>query len=126
MNKLFIETPNFTAQVGLYSPDWDREYARMQIRLMVDPELGKVMKGCGGLRKVRLSDPNRGKGKRGGLRLLYLHVPEVDWIYFIHMYGKDERDDVSAGERAVFAQIAEAIKTAAASSLGQDTDRGKK
>ena len=49
----------------------------LQRELMNDPESGAVMPGCGGLRKIRIADPGRGKGKRGGARVIYLHVPEA-------------------------------------------------
>ena len=47
---------------------------------MADPEKGDVIKGCGGLRKVRVADPKRKKGKRRGARIIYLHVPEARWF----------------------------------------------
>ncbi|HEX3148809.1 MAG TPA: hypothetical protein VHR66_12080 [Gemmataceae bacterium] len=110
MKKYFVETTNFTNWVAELPPEWDRDFAALQNRLMNDPEIGKVMKGCGGLRKVRLADSKRKKGKRGGIRVIYLHVPEVDCICMIHAYGKDEKDDLSSEERQVFAEYAERAK----------------
>jgi hypothetical protein len=66
MKAVFIESFEFT--------DWVREYltdevlSALQRDLMNDPEIGAVMPGCGGLRKVRIADPSRAKGKRGGAR----------------------------------------------------------
>lgn len=113
MEKRFIETRIFTEWVAANPPDWDVDLAALQNRLMENPEFGKVVKGCGGLRKVRTPDRRRGKGKRGGARILYLHIPEVDWIYLVHAYGKDEKDDLSKAERDQLAQIAQEIKVAA-------------
>ena len=52
----------------------DEALADCQRELLNDPEMGSVMPGCGGLRKMRVAHPRRGKGKRGGARVIYLHV----------------------------------------------------
>jgi hypothetical protein len=110
MKKRFIEISTFTEQVQTLGPNWDKIYADLQNLLMEDPELGKVIPGCGGLRKVRLADPKRGKGKRGGARVLYLHVPEADWIFLIDVYDKNEKEDLSAQEKKVWRLLAEQLK----------------
>ena len=46
-----------------------------------------------------LGDPKRGKGKRGGARAIYLDVPEAGIIFFLDIYGKDEKDDLTSGEK---------------------------
>lgn len=79
--------------------------------LIRDPVAGDVMKGCGGLRKIRVADRRRGKGKRGGARVIYLHVPAADWVLLLDIYGKD---DLSAEERKVLKQLAEDFKAEAA------------
>ena len=73
MEKLFIETTEFTARVAAFLSDDD--YTELQTLLRANPDIGKVMPGCGGMRKIRFADARRGKGKRGGLRIIYLHVP---------------------------------------------------
>jgi hypothetical protein len=73
MKATFIETTGFTESiVDLLS---DHAYALLQQALLKRPDAGKVMPGCNGLRKYRTPDPKRGKGKRGGVRVIYLHVP---------------------------------------------------
>jgi len=80
----FIETPVFTrAVVELLK---DEDYRLLQLALLLRPELGRVIRGSGGLRKMRWSLP--GRGKRGGIRVIYywdrasetvllaLHVPQ--------------------------------------------------
>ena len=76
MKKTFVETREFTEWVKEYLSD--DALADFQRELSNDPETGSVMPGCGGLRKMRVADPRRGKGKRGGVRVIYLHVEEVD------------------------------------------------
>lgn len=64
------------------------------------------MRGCGGLRKLRWPDVRRGKGKRGGLRVIYLLVPELEMAVLIDVYNKDEADDLTTEEREIFTNLA--------------------
>ncbi len=105
MKKTFIESSGFTQRLHEFL-DEDAYFA-FQNQLMEQPEMGKVIPGCGGLRKVRIADPRRRKGKRGGARVIYLHVPEVDRILLLDIYGKDEKDDLSAAEKKVLRRLAE-------------------
>lgn len=120
MKKRFIETSALTTWVETHSPQWDVTYAEFQSKLMEDPACGKVMPGCGGLRKIRLADPRRGKGKRGGARIIYLHVPEADWIFLVDIYDKDEKEDLSAAEKKVLAKLAEQLKLEARAAAATD------
>src|SRR4051794_28601914 len=99
MKKLFIESSGFTKRV--VESLADHVYADLQNQLMENPESGDVIPGSGGLRKVRVPDPKRRKGKRGGARAVYLHVPEVDWIFLIDLYDKGEKEDLSPGEKKI-------------------------
>lgn len=65
MKALFIETTTFTATVG------DGEYRQLQSEMLANPTVGDVMPRTGGFRKLRWQDSRRGKGKRGGLRVIY-------------------------------------------------------
>jgi hypothetical protein len=115
MLKLFIESAEFTHWMADHLDDV--QYARLQRTLSANPDAGAVMKGCGGLRKVRIADPARGKGKRGGARIIYLHVPEANWIYLIDVYDKNKKDDLSADERKVLKRLADNFKLEAVRSL---------
>lgn len=97
MQASFIETSEFTEWVAEYLPDG--VYSSIQQQLLQNPHFGPVMPGCGGLRKLRVADPRRGKGKRGGVRLIYLYIPEARWFYLLDIYGKDEKDDLTADEK---------------------------
>ncbi len=72
MTLVFFETPLFTRLL----PDYlnDESYRALQKALMDNPELGDVMPGTGEFRKVRWEDSRRGKGKRGGLRVIYYYL----------------------------------------------------
>lgn len=92
---LFIETPVFTRQVlELLS---DEEYAEFQQFLMKHPEAGDVIEGTGGLRKVRWKQG--GKGKRGGVRVIYYFVDEADQLRMLLMYRKGLQDDLTPDQR---------------------------
>ena len=93
----FIEAPAFTRHLSGYLDD--DEYRRLQARLGADPELGSVMPGTGGFRKIRWADQRRNKGRRGGLRIIYYHFPSDRQIWLMTVYDKSEAADLTAGER---------------------------
>lgn len=99
----FRETEMFTRAIAaLLSDD---EYAELQGALIVDPEAGDVIKDTGGLRKIRWSQQRRGKGKRGGVRVIYYWYTAGSSIYMLLAYSKDERDDLSAAQKKVLARL---------------------
>jgi len=61
-------------------------------------------------RKVRFGDLRRGKGRRGGLRVNYLYLPDQNLIFLLDVYGKDEKDDLTSEEKKVLARLAAIIK----------------
>ena len=93
----FIEAPLFTQLLSRYLAD--DEYRRLQVYLALDPDAGDVMPGTGGCRKMRWADQRRGKGKRGGLRLIYYNLVKDGQIWLLTLYAKDEVVDLSASER---------------------------
>ncbi|MBI3948274.1 MAG: toxin [Armatimonadetes bacterium] len=105
---LFVESANFTRDIGRYMND--EEYRRLQVRLLRQPQAGAVMPGCGGLRKIRAPDRRRGKGSRGGLRIIYLDIPEINWIFMLDIYDKDEQDDLSPDEKRQLAALAARLR----------------
>ncbi|MFN0197984.1 MAG: hypothetical protein ACKVT0_14660 [Planctomycetaceae bacterium] len=109
MKAVFIETSAFTEWVGELLPD--DVYAALQQVLMDNPTKGDLIKGCGGLRKIRVADPLRSKGKRGGARAVYLYVPEVKTFYMLDIYGKAEKDDLNAYEKKELTRLVEKLKS---------------
>ncbi len=108
MNASILEVRSFTAWVTKNFTD--DEYSSIQHFIKDNPTAGTVMPGCGGLRKIRFPDPKRRKGKRGGVRIIYFHIPEVKWIYFIHGYDKDESDDLTTDQKKILASMAKTLK----------------
>jgi hypothetical protein len=96
---VFIEAPAFTRHVSSYLTD--DEYRRLQEALLANPEAGTVMSGTGGFRKMRWHDPRRGKGRRGGLRVIYYHFANETQVWLMTVYDKDELTDLTAAEKRV-------------------------
>ncbi len=92
----FIETPTFTRMVkGLLSDD---EYRLLQNDLLEYPEHGDLIKGGGGIRKLRFA--LQGRGKSGGVRVIYYWKKERDLIYLLVVYPKSKkRQFVREGNR---------------------------
>ncbi len=86
----FIETSIFTKQVVKLLPD--KGYQKLQSILMLNPDAGAIIKGSGGLRKVRWNRP--GEGKRGSLRVIY-YFDQPETIYMLFMYKKNEQEDLT-------------------------------
>ena len=97
MKTVFFETPLFTRVVGDYLTD--DSYRRLQYALMQNPEQGDLIPGTGGFRKIRWEDTRRGKGKRGGLRIIYYCFTSVHQIWFFTIYGKNEATDLTTDEK---------------------------
>ena len=101
MNILFVETSYFTTHVTEYLTD--DEYRRFQWFLLENPHAGAVIGGTGGIRKVRWS--MAGRGKRGGVRVIYYWRPEKSRIYLLTLYGKSVKDDLTLAERKVWKRV---------------------
>jgi len=97
MKALFVEMPAFIRHRSDYLDD--EGLRALQNALLENPEAGDVIEGTGGLRKVRHADPRRGKGKRGGLRVIYYWGDSRRQIWLFTLYDKDELDDLSAKEK---------------------------
>lgn len=92
----FIETSAFTRRVSEFLSDED--YAELQWFLLNHPEAGGVIVGGGGIRKLRWA--MGGRGKRGGLRVIYYWADSRGQILMLEIYAKNEKADLSAEEVA--------------------------
>jgi mRNA-degrading endonuclease RelE of RelBE toxin-antitoxin system len=103
MQATFVELPPFERVRRDYLDD--EAYRQLQQELMADPEKGDVIEGTGGLRKLRQPDPRRGKGKRGGLRVIYYWWTGGDQFWMFTVYDKDQADDLTPAQRKVLKQL---------------------
>ena len=106
--KTFVETTEFSKRQLRFLPD--DAFAELQKELIANPQKGDVMPGCGGLRKLRIADPKRQKGKRGGARVIYLHISEVGQFLMLDIYGKNEKDDLTPAEKKDFRELGREYK----------------
>jgi hypothetical protein len=99
MRAVFVELPAIARYRSTHLDD--DEFRALQNALMEHPEAGDVIEGTGGLRKVRHADARRGKGKRGGLRIIYFWSRPNSQFWLFTAYGKDMQEDLTPRERAV-------------------------
>lgn len=102
---VFFETSVFTRRVTELLAD--DEYAELQRVLAANPDAGDVIPGSGGLRKIRWAA--QGRGKRGGLRIIYFHVISREQFYMLLIYGKSTQDDLSPDQLRALRRAVEAI-----------------
>ncbi|MBL8226429.1 MAG: type II toxin-antitoxin system RelE/ParE family toxin [Chromatiales bacterium] len=88
---VFLETPVFTRPIRALMDD--DQYRLLQLRILVDPAVGDLIPGSGGLRKVRCAIP--GSGKRGGARVIYYLASGRDQIYLLLAYAKRDQADLT-------------------------------
>jgi mRNA-degrading endonuclease RelE of RelBE toxin-antitoxin system len=108
MRRIFFQTQIFSKKLD--SRGGDLLLRRIEEEILKNPEAGATVAGTGGVRKLRIEDPQRRKGKRGGYRVLYLDLPDCQETFLITFYGKDEADDLSNDGKKLVVQIVAAIK----------------
>ena len=87
----FRETKKFSENLSELMSDED--YAELQWELIIRPEGGKIIKGSGGIRKMRWSA--KGRGKRGGIPIIYYLATGKGEIFMLDIYAKSEKEDLS-------------------------------
>jgi hypothetical protein len=106
----FVEAPAFSR----YREDYldDEGFRKLQQALAGNPEEGDLVPGAGGIRKLRWKDSRRGKGKRGGLRIIYYCFLSDEEIWLLTLYGKDEASDLKKDEKAQLKRALEVERAA--------------
>lgn len=97
MRLVFVETPAFARDRPGHLDD--EEFAYLQAALLLAPDAGPVIPGTGGFRKLRWRDSKRSKGKRGGLRVVYYWVQDLEQVWLFAIYSKGDIEDLTAAER---------------------------
>ena len=102
----FTEHPLFTRRItDMLS---DEEYRKFQADLAANPEAGDVIPGLGGLRKIRLA--LKGRGKRGGARVLYLLFVSAETVFLLYVFTKGEFADLPPDKRRGIKRLVEEIR----------------
>lgn len=102
MTRLFVELPIFRSKwkdMGLT----DDDLKRLQEELLADPKIGAVMRGTGGIRKMRFAFEQRGKS--GSVRVIYVDFEVYEKIFLITAYPKNEKDNLTPAERNELKQM---------------------
>ncbi|WP_127716056.1 type II toxin-antitoxin system RelE/ParE family toxin [Halobacteriovorax sp. HLS] len=108
MIRTFVETDIFKA---LLDQEGDKGLeATIKNNILEDPSRGDVIAGTGGVRKFRVSDKSRRKGKRGGFRILYVDLPKCKITYLLFLYNKDELENISSHQKKALRKIVEGVK----------------
>ena len=106
MKAVFVELPAFERHRADYLDD--NAFRELQNLLMKHPEAGDPIPEAGGLRKLRFADARRGKGKRGGLRVIYYWWDAGLEFWLFTLYDKDELADLTPQQRRALGKM---IKT---------------
>jgi hypothetical protein len=96
-------TTVFTKLIGQLMDD--DHYRELQELLIENPEIGDLIQGSGGLRKIRWK--LTGRGKRGGVRVIYYWAVSVDQIRMLYVYSKSDQENLTKDQLKVLRQIVE-------------------
>ena len=102
----FIETTSYTRCISGYLSD--EEQGELQNHLIEHPDDGDIITGTGGIRKIRWGA--KGKGKRGGVRIIYFWRTSMSHIYLLGIYGKNEATNLTPKEKEYLRKLVEVWK----------------
>ena len=100
---IIVETTVFTRLIAQLMHD--DQYRELQERLIENPEIGDLIQGSGGLRKIRWK--LTGRGKRGGVRIIYYWAALADQIRMLYVYSKTDQEDLTKDQLKVLRHIVE-------------------
>lgn len=107
INRTFKEVPMFTKKWELLGLT-DEDLRALENILLENPKFGDTIQGTGGIRKIRI--PLENTGKRSGGRVIYVDIEVKETIYFINVYAKNEKDDLTEEEKKAFKEVAKMLK----------------
>lgn len=112
--------PRFVS-IGSFDRRWaslgldDDDLRMLEMQIQADPDGPPLVKGTGGLRKLRFAPPGSGRGKSGSYRIGYAHFPNPGIVLLLEVWAKNEKSDLSQAERnavaAALARFENLIKT---------------
>jgi mRNA-degrading endonuclease RelE of RelBE toxin-antitoxin system len=103
-----VETEHYRRKVARLLSESER--ADLCVYLAENPEAHDVAPGLGGLRKARWGQKSRGKGKRGGVRIIYFFALSAQLIALFDIYSNDEKEDLTNDDKKRLRQRLEKIK----------------
>ncbi|HEY8750532.1 MAG TPA: type II toxin-antitoxin system RelE/ParE family toxin [Tepidisphaeraceae bacterium] len=109
MDLTFIQTPVFIAQAKRLRLT-DEDVQALEQLVLEHPEHGDLMRGTGGVRKIRFAPPSWHRGKSGATRACYVLFSEADACYFVSIFAKNEKPNLSRAEMMVLRKWIEATR----------------
>ena len=105
----FVRFPAFTRDWERLGPD-DAALRALELEILADPGRPPVIRGTGGLRKLRFTEPGSGRGKSGAYRACYVGFPEFGTVALVVVFGKNEKDDLTRADRNAIAAVIRAYR----------------
>jgi hypothetical protein len=106
---MFLESPTFSRRADQYLGEAGRDI--LINTLLEDPESGKVIEDTDGARKIRVAMP--GRGKSGGARVIYYYRHIQGAVFFLHIFPKNEKENLSADNKKDIRRQIQRIKAEA-------------
>ncbi len=110
MKLKIVQTRNFSKVIDSFMKKrllLQEDFDAFQRALAENPNLGVIMSGAGGVRKTRLKGAS--KGKSGGFRVCYYYLVGES-LFLLHMYGKNEQENLTAGEKKELKALVKMLK----------------
>ncbi|HEY2588361.1 MAG TPA: type II toxin-antitoxin system RelE/ParE family toxin [Tepidisphaeraceae bacterium] len=106
------------AQVAGFAAKWarmrltDEDLQALETQIMEQSQGGDVMKGTGGVRKIRFAPPSWQTGKSGATRVCYVTLVDVEHCYLLAIFAKNEKANLTQAERNEMRQLVALLKAA--------------
>ena len=109
MKRVFVYAPLIRKRLDELD-DPDNKARQIENEILNNPETGDIVPGTGGVRKFRLPDEERSKGKRGGIRVFYLDLPHAEKTYLLFFLKKGEAEDLMGSEKIMIRDLVSVLK----------------
>jgi hypothetical protein len=109
MKRTFVYTSWMQQCLQEFS-DPETKAREIENAILEQPEIGAIVTGTGGVRKFRLADEGRSKGKRGGIRVFFLDLPHIEITHLIFVLRKGEAEDLLADEKKAIKELVLKLK----------------
>jgi hypothetical protein len=109
MKRLFVYSPLMLKRLADFTAP-EEVALGMENEILNNPESGDIVPGTGGVRKFRLADEARGKGRRGGIRVFFLDLPHVEKTHLLYLLQKGDASDITTAEKRALRELVLILK----------------
>ena len=109
MKRLFVYSPLMLKRLADVAGS-EEKAREIENEILNNPESGDIISGTGGVRKFRLADESRGKGRRGGIRVFFLDLPHVEKTHLLYLLQKGDASDITADEKRALRELVLILK----------------